>query len=582
MSTDPVSRPSLADLIPLVEAADLTSVQKRDMVSAVKAVGRVLGAELAEIPAQPGALRRRLEGISPEALGLSTGRWANVRSLLNKALALAAPVMPSRQVQPLLASWEKLSSGLTFNRRVQLLPLLRFLSARGTGPEAVTHSDLEAYRRAIFENRLRKHPEKAWDALVWSWNASGREVVGWTQVALERADRRETYILPWDHFPPSFKVDADAYLVRLGSVSLDEEGPAKPARPETLKTRGYQIRVAAAALVHRGIPPEAIRGLADLVTLENYQSLLSFFLDRHQNKTSPQVAQLASFLKDVGRHWVKLDDEALGKLKRIASKLAMPRQGLTAKNRQRLRPLDDPAVVSAFLSLPDRIRSDVERERQKTGRITRSMAVRAQVGAAIALLQSAPIRRKNLVSLDIETHLLARGDRVYLVIGADEVKNAEPIDFELPRETVAVLAWYIRDYRPVLLATPGPSLFPGEKEGPKNANTLGVQISETVERYLGIAFNTHLFRHAAGKIFLDARPGQYEVMRRVLSHKSIETTTAIYAGAETKSAGAHFASVIAERRRALENEVAQKQPRRKKAGADGPRAETKPRRKERP
>ena len=53
-------------------------------------------------------------------------------------------------------------------------------------------------------------------------------------------------------------------------------------------------------------------------------------------------------------------------------------------------------------------------------------------------------------------------------------------------------------------------------------------------------------------------------MRRVLSHKSIETTTAIYAGAETKSAGAHFASVIAERRRALESEITETAPRRRK------------------
>ena len=41
-------------------------------------------------------------------------------------------------------------------------------------------------------------------------------------------------------------------------------------------------------------------------------------------------------------------------------------------------------------------------------------------------------------------------------------------------------------------------------------------------------------------------------MRRVLGHRSIATTTSIYAGAETRSAGAHFAAVIAERRRALE------------------------------
>ena len=564
MSTKPLSRLTLADLIPLIQNGNMTEVQRRDMVSAVKTVGRVLAADLEQVPARTGDLRRRLEQVNPEANGVTLARWRNVRSLLAKALAFAAPLMPSRTVNPLLPAWETLAAALPSNRRIRLLPLLRVLSSRDVGPESVTVADLEAYRTSILEDRLRAKPEQAWDGLIWAWNACRREVEGWPDVALEREDKRETYILPWAAFAPSFKQDADAYLARLSGASLDEEGPARPARPETLKTRGYQIRVAASALAHQGIPAAQICGLADLVRLENYQLLLRFFLDRHDGKTSPQTAQLAGFLKAVARHWVKLDDGELAKLKRIASKLAMPRQGMTPKNRQRLRPLDDPAVVAAFLGLPDRIRADVEHERAKIRRITRSMAVSAQIAAAIALLQSAPIRRKNLAAIELEKHLVARGDRVYLVIEADEVKNAEPIDFELPRETVTVLAWYIRDFRPILQNGPGSYVFPGEVGGAKSANTLAVQISETVERYLGIPFNTHLFRHAAGKIFLDARPGQYEVMRRVLSHKSIETTTAIYAGAETKSAGAHFASVIAERRRALESEIAETAPRRRK------------------
>jgi hypothetical protein len=69
-----------------------------------------------------------------------------------------------------------------------------------------------------------------------------------------------------------------------------------------------------------------------------------------------------------------------------------------------------------------------------------------------------------------------------------------------------------------------------------------------------------VIRHAGGKIFLDARPGHYEVMRRVLGHRSIVTTTSsTYTGAETRSAGLHFASVIAERRRALENQRSTKE-----------------------
>ena len=178
----------------------------------------------------------------------------------------------------------------------------------------------------------------------------------------------------------------------------------------------------------------------------------------------------------------------------------------------------------------------------------------AQMAAAIALLQAAPIRLKNLTAIDVNKNLIDRGNKLYLVVPEDEVKNREQIDFELPAETRDILAWYVREHRPFLLREPSDVLFPGKSSKAKSSGALASQISRTVFRYTGLRFNTHLFRHAAGKIFLDARPGQYEVMRRVLGHRSIATTTSLYAGAETRSAGSHFASVIAERRRTLEQQ----------------------------
>src|SRR5262245_10551037 len=64
---------------------------------------------------------------------------------------------------------------------------LRFLSARGRGPIDVTMADLEDYREAIFNDRLRKDPEKSWDQLVWVWNWSRLEVDGWPAVILGKA-----------------------------------------------------------------------------------------------------------------------------------------------------------------------------------------------------------------------------------------------------------------------------------------------------------------------------------------------------------------------------------------------------------
>jgi integrase len=551
MTIPNASRETLSHVIALISHAEISGRQKQDLRSAVKTVAKLLGTDPANIAVDPAALRRRIGQIAPAAHGLSRGRWNNIRSLLGKALALARPMMPGRSVEPLLPEWQALVTALPFNRRVRLLPLLRFLSGRSIGPVGVTSADLENYREAIIADRLRKDPEKTWDSLLWCWN-SCLNIEGWPPVEIERKPKRELYVLPWSQLSIPLKQDVDRYLHRLAGADLTDDGPIRVARPATLHKREYQFRMAASALVHKGIEPQSLQSIADMLSFERYQTILRFYLDRHGGQTSPQVSQLAGFLKDVARHWLKekVDETTLDRFRRIASRLAMPRAGMTAKNRDRLRPFDDPAMVAAFLELSHRIRREVEADKRHPKR----KAVLAQMAAAIAILQAAPIRLRNLTDLDLHKHLVARGKRLYLTIKEVETKNREPIDFELPLETVDVVAWYVREYRPFLLKEPTDALFPGKTGKAKSSSALAPQISKTVSKYTGLKVNVHLFRHAGGKLFLDARPGQYEVVRRVLGHRSIATTTSIYTGAETRSAGKHFAAVIAERRRSLQDQ----------------------------
>ena len=540
MTAPQASRTTLADLIPLIENANLSPIQKRDQISAVRTLARLLGAELRDIAADAAKLRRRMEAIAPEALGLSKARWTNIRSLVGKALAQARPMQPGRRIAPLLPAWEALFASLDRNRATRLLALVRQLSVDGVGPAGVSLQDLEAYREAIHIDRLRAKPEKTWDAIVWTWNACRREVDGWPVIEIPREIRREVYVRAWSNFPASLKVDVDAFLVRLSGADLSEDGPARPARPATLKTREYQLRVAGSALVYKGVDPSAIRSVADLVTIDNFKMILRFLLDRHEGKTSPQISQIATFLKGVARHWAKVDDLVLLQMQKVASRVSTGQRGLTQRNRERLRPFDDPNTVATFLGLPERIRREVE----KDPRATKLKSVDAQMAAAIAILQVTPIRLSNLAAIDMRKNLIARSKRVYLVFGEGDTKNGEPIDFELPERTVDVVAWYIREYRSHLVRAPTDALFPGEGSGPKSAYGFGTQIKATVFRFTGLSVNSHLFRHAGAKMFLDQRPGQYEVVRQVLRHRSIQTTTSFYAGAETRSAGQHYAAVI--------------------------------------
>jgi integrase len=57
---------------------------------------------------------------------------------------------------------------------------------------------------------------------------------------------------------------------------------------------------------------------------------------------------------------------------------------------------------------------------------------------------------------------------------------------------------------------------------------------------------THQFRHAAGAIILERRPGEYELVRRLLGHKNIQTTINSYIGLESIHASEIFTGMISD------------------------------------
>jgi integrase len=529
----------------MVQGSELPQKKRQEMASAIRTVGRVLGVELGLIPLDVALLRRKLEAASPEGHGVSQRRWANVRSLFGQALALGRPLQPARRFNPLSEGWQLLADRLPFGRRTRLLPVLRQLSEWQIEPGQLRLSDLERYREELLADRLRAGAEKAWDGIVWAWNASRREIADWPTIELIRETKRETYVLPWERFPISFKQDVDAYLRERAQPDLSGTGTHKPARPATLKTREYQLRAAASALVLTGVDANAIVSVAFLVSFSNYQQILRFYLDRNEGRSLAQAGHMAGFLKDVAIHWVKVDEETATKMRKVASNLAPKRPGMTAKNRKKLSVFDQQEHVEAYLSLPGTIQDKVIKDK----RSSRVKAVLAQMAAAIALEQVSLIRRKNLASLCLDQHVIRRGPKLFLAIDEHETKNGDPIDLELPEATANIVDWYLREYRPHLIKEPTDALFPGEGGKPKNPGTLATQIKKTIHRYTGLDLNIHVLRHAGGKIFLDQKPGQYEVVRRVLGHRSMATTTRYYAGAEQRAAGAHFARVLEERRK---------------------------------
>ena len=55
----------------------------------------------------------------------------------------------------------------------------------------------------------------------------------------------------------------------------------------------------------------------------------------------------------------------------------------------------------------------------------------------------------------------------------------------------------------------------------------------------------HQFRHAAGALLLKHRPGEYELVRQLLGHRSVQTTINSYIGLENIQASEIFSQIVA-------------------------------------
>ena len=98
---------TLEDVLCVVTRSQaLTPRQQQDMASALRTLARLLSRPLSCFPCDLPSVRRLLEGIAPARYRISRRRWANVRSLVFKAIELAGvPRLPGRSGEPLSLAW---------------------------------------------------------------------------------------------------------------------------------------------------------------------------------------------------------------------------------------------------------------------------------------------------------------------------------------------------------------------------------------------------------------------------------------------------------------------------------------------
>jgi integrase len=567
----------MADLLSFIATTPLCRPREaREMASAIRSLGAWLGKPLCTLPTDPATLRRHLASLHPEVLGVSAARFANVRSLLNRALGLADVKPANRPIAEVVSpAWRALFTALSDHPylRSSLAPFARFCAVAGIEPASVSDAVARDYLDHLVQTSLTKNPQTVHQTVCRTWNQARSGVPGWPDVTLTVPRYVQTYSLPLDAFPAAFRAELEAYLARLGAAAptdlLNETAPTRPLRPGSIRTKRYQIRQFASALVRQGVPIERIHDLAVLVELQNFKRGLGFFLERNRrDKTSTRTAgQIAHTIRSIAKYWVELPDDERAKLDAITVRLNKPVIGMTEKNRERLAQFDDEVVLGQFLLLSAQETAKLLRKKQ----MSRQECVTFSLLVALEILLHAPMRVENLGRLRTDKHIRlprhAEGEAVIL-LPRSEVKNREDLQYLLPPDVTALVRQYLVRVKPMLETETSPFLFPGRGGCAKRSDTLSKQLSRLVWDRLGIRFSPHLMRHLAAKLHVDVRPGDYETPRRLLGHRSHDTTFRSYQGLETRSANRLHDELIRSKR----NQFVRPRPpagRRARRGPDG-------------
>jgi integrase len=526
--------------------ADLSDQRRLDLRSSLRTFAKVMGKTPDQVPADIGALNSQIAGMTAQIVGLSAPRWANVKSGLTTALSLTgAKVIAGKRRGALAPEWAALLDQV--EDRYERSRLSRFMSwctTEAIAPADVGQADVDRFVVALSTSSLTERPKSVHRDLALAWGRCRTAVVGWPDVEIKVPNNSRAYALSEGDFSEAFVKDVAAYLHHLAEVDPFEATPRKAMAPTTLRDVKLRIYQLASALAQSGRDPKTITGLCDLVAPEAAKAALRVQHERNGKRKTGQLANYARTLINAARHWVKASEEDLDTLRALGRSITPKTGGMTDRNRSRLRQFDNQSAVHRLIGLPGLVFDNLPPE----GRLSPAQALRAQSALAVAILiLGAPLRIKNLASLQLGVHVLetrpiglgvgnvaGKGTTTtrHIVLPAHEVKNTKDLEFTLPSGLCKYLDTYVSRCLPILVRGGSTCLFPNTTGGSKTPGSLSVQLKTFVKRETGLIFNAHLSRHLAAKLFLERHPGDYSVVQQLLGHKDLQTTMRAYVGLE--------------------------------------------------
>ena len=540
----------------VLENYDLSFPRRREIASAINTLSKWCSLPLAAMPASATYLRERFKNLHPDLLGVSKRRLQNVRSLILAGFrAQGLSTKLSRYMEPMSTDWAELwnlMNGETYFK-TELSRFFHYCSKQRIAPASVTDDTSQDYLRALENETLIKSPKVRHQSVCRVWNKCSQSYkdAGWPQAPLTvpKYDER-LYGVDESLVPRCIQKDLEKYLTYLSGGDPFSAHPMPFKSTSLNAVKGHFWRYLS-ALHHQGVDLQKYACLSNLVSPEMFKCGMRWFWERNGCKTSKHLGEIAWTIRSYAVKHLEADEETIAFYAESLKSLRVPQLGLSDKNQAAMAQFDDPRVVKKFVSLPPLLWSKAERigKTAYTNRIAKKAHLLVQSAVAIEILTFAPMRLSNLQGLRLDEHINWMGQRARIAIPRQQVKNNQSLEYLLPESLSKRIKDYLSDHRGYLGDSDSPYLFPGRCGQSKDCSALRNQIRNTLWNEAAIKLTPHQFRHAAAKILLDSKPGYYEVVRKVLGHKSLTTTYSHYAGAETQAAINLYDDVIIQRRR---------------------------------
>jgi len=232
---------------------------------------------------------------------------------------------------------------------------------------------------------------------------------------------------------------------------------------------------------------------------------------------------------------LKITKNADGTLKRHYDS-----QRMGMRHKGRLADMANDNALLAWFDMPRNLFAALKRNKDLGKPFSPQLTNDAVVMVLHDLTRCSPTRRGNLAAITVYGPNAwlrmppGKGGKARLCIPREYVKNHVDIVVELTEQAVESVQFYLDHVRPLIAARVGadagnPYLFPANGMNHRAPDSLNEEFVDRNWSLGGFLLNLHCQRHLAAKIILDHDPTQMETVRRLLGHKTIQTTERYYA-----------------------------------------------------